>query len=109
MITSAANTIVLNAVIVATFDSISHISLRKSSGEFFRKAVTDITVINASKETFTFFITESEGNDDIVEVGLHGNGATTTLNSGSTYATQTLVLTKTSSQSLAIDWTITLV
>jgi hypothetical protein len=108
MITNDANTLVFNAVVSATFGEIDIISLRNSGGEFFRKTVTAITSINSTKRVFTFFMSELEGNDDIVEIAIHGNGATATLNSGTTYATSSLVLEKTAAQSLTIDWSVEL-
>jgi hypothetical protein len=106
MITNDANVLVFNTVVGITLDEISHISLRNSSGEYFRKAVTSITVLNSTRRVFTFFINENEGNDNIVEIGLHGNGATATLNTGTTYATNALVTPKNDTQSLTIDWTL---
>lgn len=108
-ITNDANTLVLNAVITSTLDEIEYISLRNISGEYFRKIVTDVTEVNVTKRTYSFFLDTSDGNDDIVEVALHGNGATVALDSGTTYATQPFVLTKDNTQSLTIDWTVEVV
>lgn len=109
MITSAANSLVLASVIAASLDKITYLSLRNSSGEYYRKPLTNATQITDKKRTYTFFLAETDGNGSIVEIGLHGNGATGTLNSGTCYATQTLVLTKSIAQSLTIDWTVSLV
>lgn len=84
MITNDANALVLSSVVSVTLDEINIISLRNSSGEYFRKQVTDIDEINSAKRVYTFFLNENDGNGDIVEIGLHGNGATTELNSGIT-------------------------
>lgn len=108
MITNDASAIVLNSVISATLDKISIISLRNSEGEYFRKTATDIVNVNTTKRVFTFFLAENDGNGEIVEIGLHGNGATTELNSGTCYATQQLIVSKDSFQSLTIDWTVNL-
>ena len=106
MITNDANALVLQSVIDVTLDQINIISLSNDSGEFFRKTLTDFIDVNASKKVFTFFMSESEGNGTIVSVGLHGNGATTALNSGTKYATQDFSLIKDNTQSLTIDWTV---
>lgn len=106
MTTIEAKSIILNSVISVSLDEVDIISLRDSDGEFFRKPVTDITEINTTKRAYFFYLTEGEGNGDIVEIGLHGNGATTTLNSGTCYATQVLLTTKDSTQSLTIDWSL---
>lgn len=109
MITNTANTLVLNTVIAVTLDKITHISISNSGGEYFRKAATAITTISPTKRQYTFFIAETEGNTAIEALGLHGNGASTVLNSGTAYATQALILTKTSNQSLNIEWVVELV
>jgi hypothetical protein len=106
LITNDANALVLQSVINVTLSQINILSLSNSSGEFFRKQLTDFIDVNAAKKVFTFFISENEGNGNIVSVGLHGNGATTALNSGTKYASQPLALTKNNTQSLTIDWTV---
>lgn len=106
MITNVTNEIALQSVISATLDSINILSLRNSNGEYYRMSVTNITKINSSKYEFTFFMSENVGNGNIVGVALHGNGATVALNSGTTFAEQGLVLTKTVTQSLTIIWTL---
>jgi len=106
MITNYANALVLTNVINSTLNNITHIALLNSSGEYFRKAYELRTILTATKYQFKFYFTESEGNDAIISVALLGNGATTTLNDGTTFATQSLSLIKTNSQSLNIVWTI---
>ena len=106
MISNETNQLVLQSVIDVTLDKINVISLRNNDVEFFRKVVTAITDINNTKKTFTFFISETEGNGNITSVGLHGNGATAQLNSGTIYATQVLNVIKDNTQSLTIDWTL---
>lgn len=108
-ITSAATTLTFNSVLTSTIDNINYIALIKSSGEFFRKTYSEKTMLTSSKCQYTFYLTESEGNDAIVQVELNGNGATATLDSGTDFATQTLILTKTSNQSLTIVWTLELI
>jgi len=106
LITSQGNALVLNEVIAETIDKITIMSLRDKNGEFFRKLATDITEVSGVKNVYTFYLNENEGNGNIVEVGLHGNGATTTLGSGMCYATQSLIINKDNTQSLNIDWTV---
>jgi len=106
MITSAANALVLNSIVAITLAEIDFISLRNVSGEYFRKTVTDIVEINSTKRVYTFFLSEDDGNGDIVEIGLHGNGATVELESGVCYATQALVVSKNDTQSLTVSWTV---
>lgn len=108
-ITAAANALVLSASITASLDSISHIALLNAGGEFIRKAYETVTKITSSKYQYEFYFTESEGNDTIVGIELEGNGATITLDDGTAFATQTLNLVKTNTQSLTIIWTVELV
>jgi len=109
MITNDANTLVLNAAVAASLNTINYIALKNAGGEYFRKAYASKTMISASKAQYTFFIDTSEGNDTITGLALCGNGATVTLNSGTTFATQSLALVKTSAQSFSIVWTVELV
>jgi hypothetical protein len=109
MITNAANALALSSVLAVTLDEIDILSLRNVSGEYYRMTVTNVTQITSTKYEYTFYMSESVGNGSIVEVALHGNGATVTLNSGTTYATQALTLTKNNTQSLTIIWTVEVV
>ena len=106
MITNDANALVLQSVLSVTLGQIDIISLSSSSGEFFRKTLTDFINVNTSKRVYTFFLSEDDGNGDIVEIGLHGNGATVELESGVCYATQALVVSKNDTQSLTVSWTV---
>lgn len=103
-VTAAANALILAAVIAESIDNIDVISLQKSSGEFFRKAYQSKETISATEIKYTFYLTESEGNDTIIGMSLYGNSATTALGSGTEMATQAVSITKTSSQSLLIYW-----
>lgn len=103
MISTATNTIILNAIISSVLDQITYISLSNSSGEYFRKALTNYTDINLNKRVFTFFISESEGNGSIVQFGLHDS---LTLNGGTCYATQEISLVKDNSESLTLEWSV---
>lgn len=108
-ITAAANTLSLNSVIAAVLDTISVISIKNASGEFFRKVITDIEKVSTSDYLYTFYMNESEANTTIVSVSLYGNGATTTLGTGTEIATQALSLVKDNTQSLTIDWEVSIV
>jgi hypothetical protein len=110
LINTQINTDILNSAISLSLDKITHIEVLNVGGAFFRKALTDSIEVNTRKRVFTFFITEDEANTNITEVKLFGGtGCTTSFGTGTLYATQTLVLTKTNTQSLLIDWTIELV
>jgi len=61
----------------------------------------ELTFSNFMK-TFIFYLTETEGNGDIVEIGLHSGAVT--LNDGICYATQALSVTKDATQSINIEW-----
>lgn len=105
-VTTAADALILTATIDASIDNIDVISLKKSSGEFFRKAYQAKETISSTQRKYTFYMTTSEGNDTITGMSLYGNGATTTLGTGTEMATQTASLTKTDTQSLLIYWTV---
>lgn len=104
MITSAGNTLALNSVVAAVLGTISVISIKNVNGEFFRKIPTDTEEITPKKKKFTFYLNEAEANTTIVSVSLFGNGATTVFGSGTEIASQTLNLTKDNTQSLQIEW-----
>lgn len=106
MVTNDAKALSLNSVIAVTLDSITVISLKNSSGEFFRKIPTDIEVISTSKKRFTFWLNENEGNDTIIALSLYGDGATTTLGDGTELVTQSVNISKDNTQSLTIEWTV---
>ena len=109
MITSAANTIALNSVIASVLDTVSVISVKNSSGEFFRKIPTATEIITASQTHFTFYLNENEANDTIIGFSLFGNGATATLGTGAEIATQAASIVKDNTQSVTVDWTVSIV
>lgn len=107
MVTTEANTIILNTVIENTIDNIDVISLENASGEILRHEPTETEIISSTARKFTFYFTESEANDTITTVNLYGNGATTTLGTGVKMATQTgLNIPKTNLDSLRFEWTV---
>lgn len=108
-ITSAGNALAFNSVIAAVLDTVSVISIKNANGEFFRKVITSINVISTSDKKFTFYLNENEANTTIVSVSIYGNGATTTLGTGTEIASQVLSLTKDNTQSLTIEWELSIV
>ncbi len=58
--------------------------------------------------TFRTFFTTAEGNAALKEVGLFGDDATATANSGTLFARRAINRTKTSSETLTLEWSITI-
>lgn len=110
-ITAEANTLMLSAAITASLDSITVVALINSMGEYLRKDYESVSKLTVSKYQYVFYFSELEGNDTIVGVQLSGDGATTTLFSGTNFAYQGLAtsIVKTFTQSLTIVWTVELV
>jgi len=109
MITAAAKTLILDAVITESIDNIEVISISTVGGEVFRKAYQNKETISATERKYTFFLTETEANVTITKLALIGNGATLTLGDGTEMATQTVNIIKTSTQSLLIFWNVRVV
>ena len=109
MITTAGSTFILSAAVTATLGDITTIALLDAGGEFFRKNYANVTALSATKYQYEFYISESEGNGNIIAIELEGNSATTVLDSGTDVAYQALVLTKTNTQTLTILWTVELI
>ena len=108
-VTDAAKALILGSVIAESIDNIDAISLRTTSGELVRKAYQSKEIISATERKYTFYLTENEGNGDLIGVSLYGNGATTTIGSGTEMVTQVVNITKTNTQSLLIYWTVKVV
>ncbi len=108
-VTAAANALILASVIDESIDNIKVISLRTVGGELVRKAYQSKDTISATERKYTFYLTESEGNGVLTGMRLCGNGATTTLGTGTDMATQVVNFTKTNTQSLLIYWTVRVV
>lgn len=108
--TSSVNTLILNSVINLSIDNIDVISLTRASGEFFRKAYQNVTTISATERKYEFYLNETEGSDIITKLSLYGNGATTTLGSGTEMVYQIVNIDKTSNnKSLLIYWNVRVV
>lgn len=73
--------------------------------ELFRKAIS-VFAVNSNVATFTTFYSTTESNGVITEIGLFGDDATATNSSGTMYAHTTVSKTKTSSDTLTIEWAI---
>jgi len=105
-VTSAANVLALSSVIAATMDSITVISIKTISGEIFRKIPTEVDEISSRKKQFTFWLNEDEGNGDIAELSLYGDGATATLGTGTEMVTQAVNIEKDNTNSLTVIWVV---
>lgn len=108
MITAAGNTLVFNSVIAGVLDTISVISVRRASGEFFRKIPTATEVISAQERLFTFYLNENEANDIITGFSLYAN-ATDDLGTGTELATQAESIAKDNTQSITVNWGVSVV
>jgi hypothetical protein len=74
--------------------------------ELFRKAISVVT-LNSNVVTFTTYFATSESNGTLKEVGLFGDDATSAAGSGTMYAHTAITRTKTSSDTLTIEWSVT--
>lgn len=107
MITTAGNTLILSSVITGVIDTISVISVRRASGEFFRKIPTATEIITEKERLFTFYLNEGEANDTIVGFSLYAN-ATDDLGTGTEIATQAESIVKNNTESCTIDWSVSI-
>jgi len=98
--TSKALTLVLNGIV----KDITVISIENASGEYFRKVKTITEDETSTKRKYTFWLSEDEGNTIITAIGFWGNGATTTLGTGTKYVSEPLAtsIVKDNTQSLTI-------
>ena len=103
-VTAAANVLVLAATIAVSMNSITVISVKTIAGEIFRKVPTTVDILTPQKKQFTFWLTETEGNGDIIGVSLYGNGATATLGTGAEMVSQVVSILKDNTNSLTIIW-----
>lgn len=75
--------------------------------ELFRKAIS-VTSVNSNVVTFTTFFATAEANGTLTEAGLWGDLATSTAGSGTLYAHTAVARTKTSNDTLTVEWVITI-
>ncbi len=73
--------------------------------ELFRKAIS-VYDVNSNIASFTTFFSTAESNGVLTEIGLFGDGATSTPSSGTMYAHTTISKTKTASDTLTIEWSL---
>ncbi|MCO1599750.1 hypothetical protein [Desulfosporosinus nitroreducens] len=105
-VTAASKALALSTVIAATMDSITVISLKTAAGELFRKIPTEVDEISPQKKQFTFWISDTEGNGNLTGLSLYGNGATTTLGTGTEMVAQAVTIKKDNTNSLTVIWTV---
>lgn len=74
--------------------------------ELIRKQVS-VRSVSGNVATFRTFFSTSEGNGTLTEVGLFGDNASSTADSGVLYARAAISKTKTSSETLTLDWSAT--
>jgi hypothetical protein len=107
MITAAGNTLILNSVIAGVLGTVSVISVKNASGEFFRKIPTATEIITEKERNFTFYLNENEGNNTITGFSLFAN-ATDDLGTGTEIATQPEYIVKDNTQSITVDWSVSI-
>ena len=108
-VTDGARSLIIASTIATSIDNIDVMSVKTISGELIRIVPQDVTVISAVERKYTFYLTENEGNGDLVGLSLYGNGATVTLGDGIEMASQVVSIPKTNTQSLLIHWTVKVV
>lgn len=75
--------------------------------ELFRKPISVVDV-NSNVAHFTTYLSTSESNGTLTEVGLFGDNASATANSGVLYAHTDITKTKTTNDTLTVEWAITI-
>lgn len=103
-VTAGARALILASAIATSIDNIDVFGVKTISGELIRIVPQDVQVISSVERKYTFYLTETEGNGDLIGVSLYGNGATVTIGSGTEMASQVVSMTKTNTQSLLIHW-----
>lgn len=91
---------------VGTTNTAANIADTTLVTEIFRKQISTRSYSTTSAAFRTFFNTD-EANGVLTEVGLFGDDASSTADSGTLYARRVISRTKTSSETLTIDWTLT--
>jgi hypothetical protein len=71
--------------------------------ELFRKLISVVSY-NSNVVTFTVFLSTTESNGVLTEIGLFGDGAGATANSGTMFAHTNITKTKTVNDTLTIEW-----
>ena len=75
--------------------------------ELFRKSIS-VTSVSSNVVYFTTYLATSESNGNLTEIALFGDEATSTINTGTLFAHTTISKTKTSSDTLTIEWALTI-
>ena len=105
-VTDGARALILASTIATSIDNIDAFGVSTISGELIRIVPQDVTVISETERKYTFYLTETEGNGDLVGMSLYGNGATVSLGDGTEMASQVVSIAKTNTQSLLINWVV---
>ena len=74
--------------------------------ELVRKQIS-VRTVSGDTASFRIFFNTSEGNDTLTEIGLFGDDATVTADSGVLFARAAIDVEKTDSETLTIDWSLT--
>lgn len=75
--------------------------------ELFRKTIS-VTSVSSNVIYYTTYISTAESNGVLTEVGLFGDTATSTADSGAMFAHTNITKTKTVTDTLTIEWAITI-
>lgn len=108
-VTDGTRALILASAIAASIDNIDCLGVNTADGELIRILPQGIITVSPAERRYEFYLTENEGNGDLVSMSLYGNGATVELGSGTEMATQAVSITKTNTQSLLIYWTVRVV
>lgn len=73
--------------------------------ELIRKQIS-VRSVSGDTASFRIFFNTSEANDDLKEIGLFGDDASATKDSGVLFARAAIDKTKTDSETLTIDWSL---
>jgi hypothetical protein len=75
--------------------------------ELIRKQIS-VRSSTGDTASFRIFFSTSEANDDLTEIGLFGDDASVTVDSGVLFARAAIDKTKTDSETLTIDWSLSI-
>ncbi|EGW36456.1 hypothetical protein [Desulfosporosinus sp. OT] len=103
-VTDAARALILASTVATSIDNIDVLSASAITGELIRIVPQDVETISAVERKYTFYLTEFEGNGNLIDLSLYGNGATVALGTGTEMASQAVTIAKTNTQSLLIHW-----
>ena len=75
--------------------------------ELYRKQIS-VRSATGNSATFRIFFNVNEANGTLTEIGLFGDDATVTADTGTLFARAAITKTKTDSETLTIDWDLTI-